>query len=285
MKNFVLRTFVIVASALLLVGCNGQGGRAAMKAAEEVCDVDIQSDGRESSVQQQEENIQERIIDLEHQRHYSVHQRNGLWGLYYWHDQVVPCRYVDYEELEGVVAFKREDGRYVFYRGDESVFSHPADSYEMKSYDYGYGEDSSVRDYYLVARSGSDYMVYNFAHSMAPLKAYKQIESMLFCHYRDDSFVIASMNGLDYKDGLRHPRLLRCTSTGEEKVVCKMADGNEHTFRFDDGWECEEFTPSQWEAALREYLTATGKTDPVFGPIYEHDPDTNNIFYWTLDYK
>ena len=61
MKNFVLRTFVIVASALLLVGCNGQGGRAAMKAAEEVCDIDIQSDGRESSVQQQEENIQENL--------------------------------------------------------------------------------------------------------------------------------------------------------------------------------------------------------------------------------
>ena len=214
----------------------------------------------------------EMTVRLKYDWHFFVYRTNGLWGL--THDDkgtVTPPIYKAYEERDGYVIFTRQDGKYDFYRFSDKIFEMPADRYTI---------ETVGTEEYLVAYSGSDVMVFEpwRGHSLAPLTAYKRVERMLLCRYKDGSFAFCSIDGLDYIDNLKHPRRLICRSSGEDLVVCEMPDGNQKVLKR-DGWGYSTFTPEKWRIIERDYLRKSNIEDPVFEEVYEHEPSINTIFY------
>lgn len=215
-------------------------------------------------------NVEEKVIPLEHQMHYFLFCRNGLWGLRNDMKDVTEAIYVKAVERDGYVMFIRQDGLYEFYQFSNKIFSKPADKV-----DYEYDGQFEC----LVAHHGKEIMIFTpyRTHVIEKVKAYKKIDNMLLCRFEDDSFMFLSVTGLEYKDELKHPRRLICRSSDAELVVCEEPNGNQHVFKTDCRGFCV-FTPEQWAVVERDYLESTNIEDPVFEKVYEHGPKMSYIY-------
>lgn len=100
---------------------------------------------------------------------------------------------------------------------------------------------------------------------------------MLLCRFKDGSFTFCSVDGLDFKDGLRHPRRLVCQSLNEDLIVCEELDGTQHIFK-QNGWEHSTFSPEKWAIIEQEYLKPSNIEDPVFDKVYEYTISMHTIY-------
>ncbi len=214
--------------------------------------------------------VEEKVIPLEHQMHYFVFCRNGLWGLRNDMKDITEAIYTKAVEMDGYVMFIRQDGLYDFYQFSNKIFSKPADDYEI-------GHEGQFE--YLIAHHGKEIMIFTpyRTHVLENVKAFKKIDDMLLCRFENDDFMFLGVTGLEYKDGLKHPRRLICRSSDAELVVCEEPNGNQHVFKTDCRGYCE-FTPDKWAIVERDYLESTNIEDPVFEKVYEHGPTMTYIY-------